>query len=106
MDEDFQYGLVSRSIFVGLCWLSPLLGFTAPHLLPWLLGLLLFLGLVLKPLLIKTGLRRAWLAWRADAQKRRHASHHEEAARRVERKRRDDRFRKARQRDPNLPPGW
>lgn len=106
MDEDFQYGLLPRSIFVGLLWLTPLLGFTAPNWLLWHVCLLLFLGLALKPLLIRTGLRRAWLAWRANAQQRGNAAHQEEAARRVERKRRDERYRKSRTRDPGLPPGW
>ena len=106
MDEDFQYGLLSRSIFVGLLWLTPLLGFTAPEWLPLHVGLLLFLGLGLKPLLIRTGVRRTWLSWRAHAQQRRQAAHHTEAARRVERQRRDDKYRKSRQRDPGLTPGW
>ena len=106
MDDDFQYGLVSRSIFVGLLWLTPLLGFTAPNWVLWHVCLLFFLGLGLKPLFIHTGLRRAWLTWRAHAQQRRHAADHTEASRRVERQRRDDKYRKSRKRDPGLPPGW
>ncbi len=42
-------------------------------------------------------------AW---AQRKRHASHHAEAARKVERKRRDEKLHKSRVRDPDLPKRW
>jgi hypothetical protein len=104
--EDFQYGPLARGLFIALCWLSVLLGFTAPNLIPWHLGLLLFLGLGLKPLLLRTGLHRGWLHLVAEFEARRHAVADRRKARRVERKRRDDRLRKARSRSPDLPPRW
>lgn len=106
MDGDFQYGLVARAIFVALLWLTALLGFVAPEWLPWHLALLLFLGLGLKPLLIRTGLRRRWLQLMATRQQRVNRPHHERAARQVDRRRRDDKLRKARRSDPSLPPRW
>ena len=96
MDEDIQYGPLARGIYIGLLWLTVLLAFTAPFLVPLHVGLLLFLGLGLEPFLKRTGLLRVWRSLMADLQKKRHADHHAEAARHVERKRRDEKHRKTR----------
>lgn len=112
MQEDFQYGPLARGIYIALLWSTTILGFVgadaawARHYLPWHLLLLVFLGLGLKPLLLRTGLYRLWQSWTAELQHRRNAAHHAEAARRVDRGRRDQKLRSARLRDPKLPPRW
>ena len=112
MDDEITFGPVARGIYFALLWITPLFGavaMAAPWArawLPWHLGLVLFLGLGLKPLLRYTGLHRRWQWLMAEAQKRHHADHHAEAARQVERKRRDEKFRKTRVRHSDLPPRW
>ena len=104
--DGFEYGLVARVIFIGLLWLTVLIGFTAPNLLPWHVGLLLFLGFGLKPLLLKTGLYHGWLRFLVHSEKVRYAKLDKQAAERVERQRRDDKLRKARKQSDELPPNW
>ena len=106
MNEGFEYGLLARSLFVCLLWLTAVIGFVAPNLLPWQIGLLLFLGIGLKPLLIRTGLHARWLHFLFRVDEARHAEFDAEAGREVERKRRDDRYRKARRLSKELPPNW
>jgi hypothetical protein len=104
--DTFEYGLIARTIFIVLCWLTVLIGFTAPILLPWHIGLLLFLAFGLKPLLLKTGLYHGWLRFLVRSEKVRYAKFDAEAAERVERRRRDDKLRKARKQSSDLPPNW
>lgn len=112
MADDFQYGPAARGIYMALLWSTVLFGAVAADApwalawLPWHVALLLFLGLGLKPLLLRTGLYRWWMSLMAAAQEKRHAAHHAEAARKVERKIRDDKLRKTRVRDPRLPKRW
>jgi hypothetical protein len=104
--NDFEYGIVPRAIFIGLCWITVLLGFTEPNWLPWHIALLLFLGLGLKPLLLKTGLYHGWLRFLVKVDEARHLESDAANRARVERKRRDTRLRKARRTSSDLPPGW
>jgi len=112
VDEDIRFGPVARGIYIALLWMTVLLGAVAADAawarawLPWHILLLLFLGIGLKPFLKRTGLGRIWLSLMADTQRRRHASHHAEASRQVERKRSDEKLRKTRVRDPRLPKRW
>jgi hypothetical protein len=112
MDEDIRFGPIARGVYIALTWTTVALGFVAGDAawarawLPWHIMLLVFLGLGLKPFLKRTGLRRIWLSLMADVQRKRHAPHHAEAARRVERRRRDEKLRKARLRNPELPKRW
>ena len=104
--DNFEYGVVARGIFISLLWLTVLIGFTAPFMLPWHIGLLLFLGLGLKPVLLKTGLYSGWLRFLVHSEKMRYEKFDAGVAQSVERKRRDDKLRKARKRSEELPPNW
>lgn len=104
MNEDFSYGPIAKGLYIALLGFTALAAMT-PFLI-WYLLFLLFLGVGLKPFLIHTGLRRIWLSHRAEVQRRRNAPHHARAARRIERERRDEKLRKTRVRDPNLPDRW
>lgn len=112
MDEEIKFGPLATGIYIALLWFTLLLGVVsavapwARAWLPWHIALLLFLGLGLRPLLKHTRLLRLWRNLMADLQKKRHADHHAHAARRVERKRRDEKHRKTRVRNPDLPPRW
>src|SRR5262249_10249190 len=104
--NDFQWGIIARAIYAALLWLTVLLAYVSPALLPWHLGLLLFLGLGLKPLLLRTGLWLGWMSFLVKVEEVRYAEFNAEAGRRVDRKRRDDKFRNARRLSRDLPPNW
>ena len=106
MEEDFTFGPVVQGVYRAMLSTAAIVSFISPALALWWIGLLLFLGVGLKPFLKRTGLRRIWLSLMADVQRKRHAPHHAEAARRVERRRRDEKLRKARLRNPELPKRW
>ena len=82
MQDDFQYGPLARGAYIALLWSTAILGFVAAdadwarHYLRWHLLLLVFLGLGLKPFLLRTGLYRFWQGWIAELQQRRNAGHH------------------------------
>ena len=106
MNENFEYGLLARSIFTTLLWLTVLLGFAAPSLLPWHIVLLLFLAFGLKPLLLKTGLYEAWKHFHVRRDERRNTGSDAALSARIDRERRDERLRKTRQLSRELPPKW
>ena len=112
MDDEITFGPLARGVYIALVWLTALLCAVAADAawarawLPWHILLIVFLGLGFKPFLRRTGLHRRWQWLMAEAQKRRHADHHAEAARQVERKRRDEKHRKTRVRHSDLPPRW
>jgi hypothetical protein len=104
--NDFEYGPAARGIFVALLWFTLLLAWVAPNLLPWHVGLLLFLGLGLKPLLRHTGAHRGWHHLLVRLEELRYAKSDADNIRRIERKRRDDKLRAARKLPSELPPRW
>lgn len=53
---DFKYGPVSIGIYKAMLWLTILIAFVGFNYLIYYVPLLLFLGLGLRPLLLKTGL--------------------------------------------------
>ena len=61
--SSFEYGVIARGIFTAMIWLVVLITFTSPVLLIIYLPFLLFVGLGLKPLLIKTGLASQYQAF-------------------------------------------
>ncbi len=53
---DFKYGPIAIGIYKAMLWLTILIAFVAFKFLIYYVPLLLFLGLGLRPFLIKTGL--------------------------------------------------
>ncbi|WP_206485613.1 hypothetical protein [Thalassotalea sp. G2M2-11] len=54
--ENFEYGPLARGIFIVMLWGVWIFVFVAPFYLVYYVPLLLFVGLGLKPFLIKTGM--------------------------------------------------
>ena len=54
--ETFEYGALTQGIFIVMLWGVWIFVFVAPFFLVYYVPLLLFLGVGLKPLLIKTGI--------------------------------------------------
>ena len=106
MNDGFEYGPIARGVFIGLCWMTVLLGFVEPNWVLWHVCLLVFLGLCLKPLLVKSGLHQLWLDLRVRLDAKRHAQRDAELSDRIDRERRDARLRQSRIREKRLPPRW
>ncbi len=55
-ESNFEFGILARSIYIVMLWAVWIFVFIAPEYLIYYALLLLFLGLGLKPFLMKTGL--------------------------------------------------
>ena len=55
-ESNFEYGALARGIYIVMLWAVWIFVFVAPVYLIYYVPLLLFLGLGLKPFLIRTGL--------------------------------------------------
>lgn len=53
--SNFEYGALTRGIYTAMLWSVWVFVFVAPSYLVYYVPLLIFLGIGLKPLLIKTG---------------------------------------------------
>lgn len=56
MMNNFEYGPIARGIYTAMLWLVWLVPFVFPEYFFFYLLLLIFLGLGLRPLLLKTGI--------------------------------------------------
>ena len=106
-DKQFEYGWVVRGIYAGL-WplcLVVLLYFGTMPLLYYVCGLL-FLGLLLRPLLEKSGAHRAYRSVIDGVTERKQSRKRAEQEAAAASKARDERYRNSRYRDPRLPKNW
>lgn len=89
-----------------MLWFTFVVLWHYPQYLNYYIALLIFLGVVLKPLLIKTGAYDFFLAITNSFSEKREARRNETIAREVERKERDKRYKSRRVKDPKLPKNW
>ena len=64
-NSSFEYGPLTRGIYIALLWFTLIVAVINPYLLLFYVPLLLFLGLGLKSFLIKTGLAAKYQAFSA-----------------------------------------
>ena len=102
----FEYGPLARGLYTALMWLMLPVAYQYPAYLLHYAGFLLFLGLGLRPLIEALGLDHSLGSLLASADDRLHRRFLEKRRRAVERKVRDDRYRRSRVRDPRLPRNW
>jgi hypothetical protein len=105
-EHKFEYGPLSRGIYIALLWLVILTAFVFPELLHWHLLLVLFLGLGLRPLLEKTGLYDLYTHVTVSIAERWDRKFVETRRREIERKRRRKMYRRFGKDDPRLPKNW
>ncbi|MCL6416833.1 hypothetical protein MIB92_14325 [Aestuariirhabdus sp. Z084] len=102
----FEYGPVSLGVFKALLWGTALVGFIAPVSLTYYVAFLLFLAFGLRPLIERTGLFEYYQHFRCTLDERLNRKQLAQRDQEIERKRRDDRYRHARRKDPRLPKNW
>ncbi len=104
--DNFEYSPLAKGIFTALCWLTFLVLALLTKWLHYYLALLAFLGFGLKPLLIKTGIYRAYSGAMFSVSER---WNRKEVAKRREQLRQEERSRRykhSRVKDPRLPKNW
>lgn len=102
----FEYGPLSRGIYIALLWLMVLTATVFPELLVWHISLVLFLGLGLRPLLEKSGLYDLYTHVTVSIAERWNRKFVETRRREIERKRRRKMYRRFGNDDPRLPKNW
>tara|TARA_B110000908_G_C9815387_1_gene254787 strand:+ start:83 stop:406 length:324 start_codon:yes stop_codon:yes gene_type:complete len=102
----FQYGPIAKGVFGGLVPLSILVALFATDMIGYYLVFLAFLALGLKPILEKSGLYDVYVHCRETLSDKYHRRRHDEIGKEVDRKARDEKYRRSRVRDPKLPKNW
>lgn len=102
----FEYGPLSRGIYIALLWLMVLTATIFPELLLWHILLVLFLGLGLRPLLEKSGLYDLYTHVTVSIAERWNRKFVETRRQEIERKRRRKMYRRFGNDDPRLPKNW
>jgi hypothetical protein len=105
-EKSFEYGPLSRGFYIALLWFIPLIVWHFPQWLWHYVGLLIFLGLLLRPLLEWSGCA-VWLADSIERlDERLHRRSRDRHRRLIARRERDKKYRHTHRRDPRLPPNW
>ncbi|MBT3531139.1 MAG: hypothetical protein HOF74_10360 [Gammaproteobacteria bacterium] len=102
----FEYGPVPRGIYLALLWLAIVVPFISLALIPYYVFLLLFLGLGLKPLLLKAGIYAMFQHTTVSLHEKLTHKHTEKRRGEVDRKVRDQKYRGIRRKNPRLPKNW
>jgi len=105
-EHKFEYGPLSRGIYIALLWLMVLTATVFPELLVWHILLVLFLGLGLRPLREKSGLYDLYTHVTVSIAERWNRRFVETRRREIERKRRRKMYRRFGNDDPRLPKNW
>jgi hypothetical protein len=105
-NDEFSWGPVARGIYIAMLWLTIVVGWHYPNMLIYYVPLLIFLGLGLKPLLVRTG----FMGLFGNALNSIHDGHWERVTRQrraeIARKERDKSYKYRRAKDPALPKDW
>jgi hypothetical protein len=102
----FEYGPLARGCYIALISLLPVSAIGWPGLLPWHVGLVLFLGIGLRPLLEWSGLYAVYAHLAAALEEWWNRDLTEQRRREVERKARRARYKRFGPEDPRLPKNW
>ncbi len=105
-EKQFEYSTLASGSYRGMLWLFPLMPLIGIDVFLVYCGLMLFLGIGLRPLLEKTGLYRQVSHYLLVAQQKSSAKFMEKRAAKIDRKRRDDKHRRRRVKHPGLPKNW
>ena len=105
-DKHFKYGPIAIGTFVALIWVSVVIMASFPDLLGYYLLFLAFLGLGLRPLIIRTGFYDFFQTLMMTIQARLDRNFLIKRRLEIDRKVRDRKYRNKRVKDPRLPKNW
>lgn len=105
-EVEFEYGPVSKGIYIALIALTPLIPVAFPRFSVSYIVFIVFLGFGLRPLLHFSGAYAMWNSCRVYALEKWDRKFLQRHRAKIDRKVRDDAYRKSRVRDPRLPKRW
>jgi uncharacterized membrane protein len=105
-ERQFEYGPLVKGIYFGFVAVTLLVVLFATSWAAYYILFLLFLGLALRPFLEKTGLYRHYSALTDIIHNRIYRKRYEKKRQEVDRNKHNEKYRKARTRDPSLPKHW
>jgi hypothetical protein len=106
MEPEFQFGPLSRGVYIALISTAALVPLIAPEYFFHYVLFLAFLGFGLRIFLVKTGLYNLWNSFGAMVHKIWDRKYLEKRAADINRKVELEKYRKSRYRDPKLPKKW
>jgi hypothetical protein len=104
--EGFRFGEIGNAIFIASVWCTFIVIW---HFSEWLyhyLAFLVFIGVFLRPLLEVTGIADRLASWEAGWHEKRHGKYYRARRKAIEQEARDEKYKRARKRDPRLPKNW
>ena len=105
-DDQFAWGPLALGSYGAMLSLTVVVALYFSHYLGWYVALLLFLGIGLKPLLVRTGLAARLGVLFDSAEERRWRGVTRKRRREIEQQERDKRYRYRHKQDPKLPKNW
>ncbi len=105
-ERKFEYGPIFSGVYTALLPLAALVALIWPEWILAYLGLLLFLGFGLRPLLEWSGLLERYSDMEATLEESMHRKYVDKKRRQIERTERDKKYKYSHHRDPRLPPNW
>ena len=105
-EKTFEYSPFFRGLYIAMLWFIPFLVWVAPQWVWPYVGLMIFLGLCLRPLLEWTGLVVWWQDRITRIDERLHRKSLNRHRMLVERRERDKKYRYSNRKDPRLPKNW
>lgn len=105
-EKQFEYSTLVSGSYRGMLWLIPLMPLLGINFLLVYCALMLFLGLGLRLLLEKTGLYRLVSHYLLVVQEKSSAKFIEKRAAEIDRKQRDDKYRRRHVKHQGLPKNW
>lgn len=105
-DKHFKYGPIAIGTFVALICLSVVVMFSFPNLLGYYFLFMAFLGLGLRPLIIRTGLNEFFETMLVSTEAGLERNFLKKRRMEIDRQVRDRKYRNKRVKDPRLPKNW
>ena len=106
IEDQFEYGPIAKGIFTALLWMTVLVAFAYPKALFIYIPFLQFLASGLKPLLIKTGLYHLYSDANHKEEERRWRKITEQRCAKVEKEKRNAKYKYRLHNDNSLPRNW
>lgn len=104
--KKFKYGPLAIGIYTALLTLLVVVMVGFPNLFIYYILLLLFLGIGLRPLIVKTGLYAFYQTLITTLVEKLSKKYLQKRRKEIDRKRRDQKYRNKRNKDPQLPKNW
>jgi hypothetical protein len=106
MNQEFEFGPIAQGVYIALLSLTVLIPFVAPEYFLHYVVFLAFIGIALRPFLVKTGLFNLWDSIGDAIQLKWDKKYLDKRASDIDRQIELEKYRKSRVRDPRLPKNW